>query len=983
MITKHKIQKRTLVLYTTTVLALVTALVICLSLVNTIDHRMNESATSNLLNTTQVIADTLEGLIDKDFDALAVVGTVFASNGSPDTAQLLAFRDTMELDWIGVIDAQGNGTDCYGNVYQLSGYPETAGWNLREKGYSDAYLGRRSGRSQITIWVPVYKDGAYYGVVMGNVILMQYYSANIFTFYEGEGRTYIFNGENGEWILRSLGTDGTVTQQTDIYSLLAASGNTPEDIQTFRTTVEAGNPGVATLNFNKERSYLCFLPMQNSPGWYVTTVIAKDALQREAAEVRETIGWVLAILLFTLVSVAAVFAIWLVRKTKTEEMHYREAMFANISANLDSAFVIYDKSSQKTAFVSDNIKRLLGLERTWLLADTRRLFDWCKIPQDDAERIAFLAGTLDGPAVREVCVENELGQNSRTVRLELIPADLEQELAVLTDVTRDKDIQDSLVETMERAKAASNAKNDFLSAMSHDLRTPINGIVGMTAIAATHLDDPARVRDCLAKISGSTEHLLSLINEVLDMSQIESGKMELSNEPFNLAELLQNILNINYPGIQQKNHTVKVRIHLMEHEEVIGDPARLTRLTTNLISNAIKYTPSGGVIRLALREKAPMLQGYGCYELMVQDNGIGMTQEFQERLFQPFEREDDVRLGRIQGTGLGMSIVKNIVELMMGNIQVESEKGKGSTFRVTINLLLDECERQPAHQLTGLPVLVVDDDIDTCETVVEILDNIGMEGEWTNNGPQAINMVEARHKSKADYLAVLLDWKMPKMDGIETARRIRARVGAEVPIIILTAYEWNQIQNEATEAGVNAFLSKPIFKAKLLQKMIEITSGYLELSDNPDRLLSMHDIPPGKRVLLAEDNELNKEIAVEFLKMVGVETEWVDNGAAAVERFAAQPPGTYDLILMDIQMPKMNGYEATKAIRSMARPDGRTVPIVAMTADAFKKDEQTASEAGMNEHLAKPISIDRLVQVLKRYLLQPTDKRRETDDEGT
>lgn len=973
---------RTFMLYGAAILVLAAALLFCLSTVKKINRRMNESAISNLLNTTQVIADTLEGAIEKDYESLKVVGDIYISQGNPEIEQLLVFCETMGLDWIGIVDDRGTGMDCFGNRYKLSDYPEALEWNLLEEGYSNAYIGQKSGRLQITLWAPVYKDGEYFGAVLGNVILSQYYSANVFTFYNGEGRTYLFNGSDGTWILKSLGTDGTSARQEDIYSLLEASGNKTEDIRVFRETVEARKPGAAVLNFNGEQSYLCFLPLPSSPDWYVTAVVAKDALLRESSAVQRMIELVLSILIVTLVSAAAAFAFWRVRKTRTEEAYYREALFSNISANLDSAFLIYDRSGRKTAFVSDNMKRLLGLDPKWISGGAGRLFNWCKIPAEDPQRIAFLDGTLDKPSVREVCVENELGENTRSIRLELIPADLGQELAVLTDVTKDKDMQESLIDAMERAEAASNAKNDFLSAMSHDLRTPINGVVGMTAIAAAHLDDKKRVLECLTKINDSTSQLLSLINEVLDMSQIESGKIELTSEPFNLAELLQNVLSMNYPGIQEKNHTVKVHIHLMEHEEVIGDPTRLTRITANLISNAIKYTPSGGIIKLTLRERKSMLQGYGCYELSVQDNGIGISREFQEKLFEPFEREEDVRISRIQGTGLGLSIVKNIVDLMMGNIKVESEKGKGTTFRVTINLRLDEGKTEDNSHLAGLPVLVVDDDAVVCESVTAILCNIGMNGEWVDSGDKAVKLVAARHQESNDYMAVILDWKMPDMDGVETTRRIRAEVGPDVPIIILTAYEWGEIEAEAREAGVDAFLSKPIYKVKLLQKMTEITSGNLKQIEAPASLHSKC-ILSGKRVLLAEDNELNKEIAVELLRMLGVEADCAENGSEVVKLFAAKAPGTYDLILMDIQMPIMNGYEAARMIRGLDRPDGRTVPIVAMTADAFKKDEQAAYEAGMNEHLTKPISTDRLGQVLTRFLSDSANKCGEAGYETT
>lgn len=966
MITRQKRNTRAILVWSIAVLILMAALIFCLSLMNTINQRMNESATSNLLNTTLVIQDTLESFLDKDMDSLNIVGHFYKNGEALEMGQIDMLCNSMGFDWIALVDAQGEGIDCFTGVFRASDLPCYDQWTPGEKGYSDAYIGQ-SGRLQIALWMPVYQNEQYMGTVFGGIILTKYYSANAFTFYEGAGRTYLFDGSDGVWIMKSLGTDGAPMRQPDIYSLLLASGNKEEDISAFRQAVEERKTGSAMLNFNGEQSYLCFLPLPSSPDWYVTTVIGKDTLLREASEVQRMIRWVFAVLCATLIAAALIFAVWKVRKARAVEAHYRETLFANISANLDSAFLIYEKNSKKIAFVSDNIKRLLGLNREWLIENAGHLFDWCKIPRSDPERIAFLEGTLNRSSVREISAENELGANARTIRLELIPADLGHELAVLTDITKDKEIQNSLLEAMERTKAASNAKNEFLSAMSHDLRTPINGIVGMTAIAAAYLDDKNRVRDCLNKISESTALLLDLINEVLDMSQIESGQIRLTNEAFNLAELLQDVLSVNYPGIQQKNHTVKVHIDLMEHEEVIGDPVRLTRIAANLVSNAIKYTPSGGYIKLTLREKASMIQDYGCYELTVQDNGIGMSSQFQEKLFQPFEREEDVRISRIQGTGLGMSIVKNIVDLMMGSIQVDSEKGKGSTFRVTFNLKLNEQQTQQSGQLAGLPVLVVDDDIVTCETVVKTLCSISMEGEWADNGEEAIRMIVRRNQRGKDYMAVLLDWKMPGMDGVETARRIRAAVGAKVPIIILTAYDWSEIEAEAREAGIDAFLSKPLYKAKLLQKMTEITNGHLEITEIP-RSIYARAIPPGKRVLIAEDNELNKEIAVELLRILGIEADCAENGMMAVERFAGSAPGTYSLILMDIQMPKMNGYDATRAIRGMDRPDSKTIPIVAMTADAFKKDEQAAREAGMDEHLAKPISVERLTQILTRFL---------------
>lgn len=947
-------------------IVIIAALAFSLHLVNNINRRMKESATSNLLSTTKVIHNTLESTLRKDLDNLKVVGEFCEKGAILTSEQINTLCVSMGFDWIGIVDKNEEGVGYFEGVLRASDIPCYEDWKPTSEGYSNPYIGE-SGRPQIALWIPVYRDGDYIGTVFGGVILSKYYSSEVFTFHEGEGRTYLFVVSDGTWVLKSLGTDGASTRQKDIYSLLSTANNTEEDVAAFHQAVVEGKTGTATLDFNGDSSYLCFMPVQSSPGWYITTVIPEEVLLRESLDVQRMIQMVIAVFAIALLFTAVALMVWWSRKKETEEAYYREALFTNISSNLDSAFLIYGKTDRKVEFVSDNVNRLFGLNREWLGEDADHLFEWGKFPADDMKRRQFLEGTLEEPAVREVYVENEMGESSRAIRFELIPADLNQQIAVLKDVTKDKEIQSSLIEAMRQVESASNAKNEFLSAMSHDLRTPINGIVGMTAIAAANLENKGRVRECLTKISESSAQLLSLINEVLDMSQIEKGKMVLSREMFNIAELLQQILSVNYPGIQEKKQTIKVYIHSMDHEEAIGDPARLTRVVMNLLSNAIKYTPENGEIVLSLEEKPSIIKGYGCYELMVQDNGIGMSKEFQKKMFEPFEREEMVRASKIQGTGLGMSIVKNIVDLMMGTIEVESEKGKGTTFRVTLNLRLNEQSVMIQEQLEGLPVLVVDDDLMACRTVAATLCDIGMKGEWSTTGAEAVERVSRRHEKGEDYLAVLLDWKMPQMDGVETARQIRAKVGPEIPIIILTAYEWAEIEKEAREAGVDAFMSKPIYKAKLLQKMNEISAGYKGSSQGETTEFS-GDTLVGKRILLAEDNELNQEIAVELLQMMGIQVDCAQNGVLAVERFATSQAGTYDLILMDIQMPEMNGYQATETIRSMDHPDSSTIPIVAMTADALRKDEQKCRNAGMNEYLTKPVSVQQLKEVLSRLI---------------
>lgn len=544
-------------------------------------------------------------------------------------------------------------------------------------------------------------------------------------------------------------------------------------------------------------------------------------------------------------------------------------------------------------------------------------------------------------------------------------------LYVAQDVTESKQKeereQQALKEACEAANHANAAKSEFMSRMSHDIRTPMNAIVGMTAIAGRYLDDRERVADCLSKITVSSKHLLSLINEVLDMSKIESGKIDLEEEEINLSDLIGNLVTMIRPSIEEKQQELDVRITHVEHEEVIGDSMRLQQIFTNILSNAMKYTPPGGSIEMEIHERPSAAYGYASYEFVFRDNGIGMSREFQEKLFEPFSRAEDSRVSKIEGTGLGMTIARNIARRMNGDITVESELGKGTQFNVFLSLRLADTAGPDTEMLVDLPVLVADDDETAAASTCLILENIGMLGEYVLNGRDAVERVWARHQSGEDYFAVILDWKMPDMDGVETAREIRRKVGPEVPIIILSAYDWSGVEEEARVAGVNGFISKPLFRSRLVYLFNQLAGHDPEPKAlSPDRAEA--PLPPGKRVLLAEDNELNREIAEEILGQAGVLVESAENGKEALERFAESEEHYYDMIFMDIQMPVMNGYEATAAIRRLPRKDAGRVPIVAMTANAFAEDVRRSRKAGMNEHLTKPLDVEALRKCLEKWL---------------
>ncbi len=546
----------------------------------------------------------------------------------------------------------------------------------------------------------------------------------------------------------------------------------------------------------------------------------------------------------------------------------------------------------------------------------------------------------------------------------------ERVLYAIQDVTalkeREQQIRLALKNSTEAAEAANRAKSDFLARMSHDIRTPMNAIMGMTAVAAMHIDDKERLTDCLSKITISSRHLLALINDVLDMSKIESGKVSLSEEPFSIADMVDSVVTIIKAQVKPKRQDLKVHINEIDHENVIGDHLRLRQVLLNILGNAVKFTPEEGKINFEIRECESRINGMACFEFVCEDNGMGMDKEFLKTIFDPFSRAGNAK--SIEGTGLGMPITRNIVRMMSGEISVESEPGKGSKFTVRLHLKIQARDAEDIKALADLAVLVADDDKDSCVTTCDILSGIGMKPEYVLSGREAVSKTVEAHDSGRGYSALILDWKMPGMDGVETAREIRKKIGDELPILILSAYDWTDIEAEARQAGIQAFIEKPLFRSRLIYALKSVLSEDSEEGNKlvPDDLKNAEF--KGRRVLLVEDNELNLEIATELLSYTGVEVESAENGQVAVDKFKASGEGYYDLVFMDIQMPVMNGYEAAVNIRALDRQDSGKVPIIAMTANAFSDDIFKAHEAGMNDHISKPVEVEKLIEALRKWL---------------
>ncbi len=527
------------------------------------------------------------------------------------------------------------------------------------------------------------------------------------------------------------------------------------------------------------------------------------------------------------------------------------------------------------------------------------------------------------------------------------------------------DQHEALENALALAQSANRAKTTFLNNMSHDIRTPMNAIIGYTGLAVTHIYNKELVQDYLSKISQSSEHLLSLINDVLDMSRIESGKMNLEEKEENLSNILHTLRNIVQADIHNKELEFFIDTDV-DNEYIVCDKLRLNQVLLNILSNSIKYTHTGGTVSLRMKQKGVNESGYGMYEIRIKDNGMGMSEEYLKHIFEPFTRVKSSTVSGIQGTGLGMAITKNIVDMMCGHIEIESEEGKGTEVILKFEFKLADEKNDPVNiaELEGLRGLVVDDDTSACMSISKMLRNIGMRSEWCASGREAVIRTEEAMQIGDFFKVYIIDWQMPDMNGVEVARRIRRIAGEDAPIILLTAYDWSDIEEEARQAGVAAFISKPMFMSDLHNVLLKCCSTGEQFEEPEQEEYNF----AGKKVLLVEDNEINREIAIAILEEDGFVIDTAEDGSIAVEKMKLAQPGQYDFVLMDVQMPIMDGYEATRRIRALTNPEVSNIPIIAMTANAFEEDRQAALNSGMNDHIPKPIDVKLLKETIARYV---------------
>ncbi len=755
------------------------------------------------------------------------------------------------------------------------------------------------------------------------------------------------------------------------------------EIENIKKDWDQKKTGTCLMKYNGIEYYMTYMPVGYAD-WMFVGAVPSETVNSSLDWFRTVTIIVMVVICMFVVAVVIVMLVMnnirMVKESKLQ-VKSREQLLNLLSQNTTDIFITFSPETFECEFVSDNIKQVLGIEYEEIKKDVRKILK-AAIDYDKTFSSASLKALPEGNAWESDSRMQHVETNKiywfHTALYHSKENKKDRCVLVLFDRTEERNMRANLEQALELAKNANAAKSNFLSNMSHDIRTPMNAIIGYATLLAKDAENPERVRDYTHKITYSGQHLLSLINDVLDMSKIESGKTSLYIEQFSLTEFIESLYSMMISQTNAKKQTFDVHTKGRIPEFVLGDKMRLNQILLNILSNAVKYTPAGGTISLRVETMKQQVHNHVHIMFTVADNGIGMSEDYVKTIFEPFSRETTAETKGIQGTGLGMAITKNIVDLMGGVLSVESELGKGSTFTVELELALgkdvpDDEDFWKHHNVTH--VLVVDDEEDICMDIKKLMSDTGVDVDYALTGSKAVEMVEQSVKNKQDYNIVLLDWKMPEMDGVETARKIRAKVGRDIPIMVLTSYSFEDIEEEARAAGIDLFLSKPFFVSNFRRAIMQINSDGVAADITPED----DDISiDGLRVLAAEDNEINVEILMELLEIEGVKCDVACNGEEAVEKFVNSAPGSYDIVFMDIQMPVMNGYDATRAIRASNHGDAKNIPIIAMTANAFDDDVKAAIQSGMNAHLAKPIDMKKLKQLVSKLV-----QRREPDKNGS
>ena len=934
-----------------------------------------EESVSHLTEVFHQSDNMLRELTDKNLTYLHIWGENLQNTSSEDEIRNYiknAQEDAGFLDFF-FLSADGNYKMVTGETGYL-GLQENIEEDIRQGNdvISNAAV---PGKSQLLVFATPKAHGNYQGFEY-DAIAIAYENSNIvdvldISAFNGNAQSFIVHPDGRVVIDHSSELWGNVYNFFGV--LREHSDMSEKEVNELSEKFKAGHTGAMLVNLDGRNYYLVY-EKSDIQDWVFLGLVQADIVNASMNSLQSSTMLLVGAVVFC---IAAFLISLIIQKSRTNlrrkdtEIRYRDELFQKLSMNVDDVFLMLDAKTYQADYVSPNAENLLGITVEQIRRDIRVLGKLHPAEHEDPEK-----NYLEEIKVHEQrewdfeYVHQKTGEKRwfHNIAMGSEVNGKKKYILVMSDRTSDRKMNQALSEAVRAAETANKAKSTFLSNMSHDIRTPMNAIIGFTTLAVSNIDDKKRVRDYLGKILSSSNHLLSLINDILDMSRIESGKIHLEETEVSLSDVLHDLKTIISGQIHAKQLELYMDAMDVTNEDVYCDKTRLNQVLLNLLSNAVKFTPAGGTVSVRIRQYPGTVKGSELYEIRVKDNGIGMSQEFVQKIFSPFERERTSTVSRIQGTGLGMAITKNIVNMMGGTIEVLTEQGKGTEFIVRLPFRIQSKHQriEKIAELEGLKALVVDDDFNTCDSVTKMLVKVGMRSEWTLSGKEAVLRARQSMEMGDAFHAYIIDWRLPDMNGIEVTRQIRS-LGDDTPIIILTAYDWSDIEVEARAAGVTAFCAKPMFMSDIRdtlmtaigQKQAEAETAILPTAGSDFR---------GRYILLVEDNELNSEIAAEILNEYGFLVDTAENGAEAVEKVKNSKPGNYDLVLMDVQMPVMNGYEATKQIRALDNPALAGITILAMTANAFDEDKKKALECGMDGFLSKPIVIEELISILQKNL---------------
>ena len=959
-----------------------------------LQDNLTDSAIQDVMNVTLQQQQSIDGFISRDRERLHGCAEYFSEHGhdaSENDQDLLAVFAGADANFaVTCLEDSWTASAKYGKVMHTEPGELAEYYGLSGSGIRDNYIGLTSGVPKFAFYESFTFQNGHSGLVQKTYDRSKVLETFSLSLYNGQGYGYILD-QNGDILMRSLRDDGGPSYD-NVFTALTDTHSPQEEIDAFMEALGKRETGSIIFDGDNGRFLYTYTPLESVEGWYLLSIVPEDMIREEADQMlrdtQTTLGMLAAILILCVVFF---LLIWRTHKdivSKDQEVEYQTELFdvftTYLSRSTDDMYMMLDQETEEVEYISPNVERVLGVKEEDLLGyltASDMAADPGAAEAYYAEIQALVPGKSAAPRYAER-INPKTGERKYFLESAYC-ADIKgriKRVCYISDRTREQKAQKDLTQALQIAQAANDAKSSFLSSVSHDIRTPMNAIIGFLSLMRDEAENPEVVREYTQRIDAASQHLLGLINDVLDMNKIESGSTTLSISELNLADVIGEINTIIRSQTKAKGQTLDIFVSHLTYEHLLGDKMRINQIVINLLSNAVKYTPKGGTIEMRVEELPQVVSNYSRVRFTVSDNGLGMSEDYLRVIFDPFTREETKVTHEIQGTGLGMAITKSLVDLMGGTIQVESKPGKGSTFTVELELRIQEKEVREDdpgfwddHSLTRM--IVADDDEQVCQNIVKTMAKTGVVTDYATDGETAVQMMRSAREAGRPYDLILLDWQMPTLDGLETARLIRKNYSKKIPILLLTAYDWSEIEQEAMEIGVSHFMPKPFFMTTFKEAIRRVMGS----AEKKEEVRS--DVVRSKHILVVDDIEVNRIILVKILGSLGADCDTAANGQEAVEKFEASQPGEYDLILMDVQMPVMDGYTATRAIRSSGHPMAKTMPVIAMTANAFVDDVREALESGMDAHIAKPVQIENLKATIRQVLDSRLKQAKETEKE--